>query len=440
MSLVRSIAEWRPRTPFFYGWLVLGTAAVGTYAATGITQIVLGGIQSLIFEDLGWKRSTIAFAVTAGTWTSGLLTPIIGRLADRHGPRLLMPAGALVLACSFFALAGVHAVWQFYVAYIIGRGISNPVLIGVVPRTVAVNFFRRRRNLALGLTSMARPVGGAINIQVISLIAVALSWRAAYQYMGFFMLAMALPLFFVMRRRPEDIGLRPDGEEAEEQATSRARGAARPAAPGAREFNWKTGEAASTTAFWLIMAAESLTILVSGAVSFQVVPYLRDAGLSQPVAATALSLSSLLGAVVNPGWGYLADRFSPRGLAAIACALSGITTLLFMAVEPASGGFAMVVLWGVASGGLNVLGQMVLAQYYGRGSFGAITGIMGPFQTGALGLGPTLGALLFSLTNGYASLFIFGVAAYALAGVLMYSARRPRLPARALEEGFAADD
>ncbi len=439
MYLFRSIAEWRPRTPFFYGWLVLGTAAVGTYAATGITQIVLGGIQSLIFEDLGWKRSTIAFAVTAGTWTSGLLTPVVGRLADRHGPRLLMPVGALVLACSFFALAGVHAVWQFYAAYIIGRGIANPVLIGVVPRTVAVNFFRRRRNLALGLTSMARPVGGAINIQVISLIAVALSWRAAYQYMGFFMLAMALPLFFIMRRRPEDIGLRPDGDDTrEEQAASR--GAARPAAPGAREFNWKAGEAASTGAFWLILVAESLTVLVSGAVSFQVVPYLRDADLSQPVAATALSLSSLLGAVVNPGWGYLADRFSPRGLAAIACIISGITTLLFMAVEPAGGGFAMVVLWGLASGGLNVLGQMMLAQYYGRGSFGSITGIMGPFQTGALGLGPTLGALLFSLTNGYGSLFVFGVVAYGLAGVLVYSARRPRLPARALAEGFAADD
>lgn len=441
MSLFRSIAEWRPRTPFFYGWLVLGTAAVGTYAATGITQIVLGGIQSLIFEDLGWKRSTIAFAVTAGTWTSGLLTPIIGRLADRHGPRLLMPVGALVLACSFFALAGVHAVWQFYVAYIIGRGISNPVLIGVVPRTVAVNFFRRRRNLALGLTSMARPVGGAINIQVISLIAVALSWRAAYQYMGFLMLAMALPLFFIMRRRPEDIGLHTDGDDTqEEQAASRARGTARRSSPGTREFNWKPREAASTGAFWLILAAESLTILVSGAVSFQVVPYLRDAGLSQPVAATALSLSSLLGAVVNPGWGYLADRFSPRGLAASACVISGITTLLFMAVGPASGGFAMVVLWGLASGGLNVLGQMVLAQYYGRGSFGSITGIMGPFQTGALGLGPTLGALLFSLTDGYASLFIFGVIAYGLAGVLMYSARRPGLPGRALAEGFAADD
>ena len=97
-------------------------SAAGTYAATGATQLVLGGVQNFIFEDLGWERSTIAYAVTAGTWASGLLTPFAGRLADRYGPRGLMPLAALIAGACFFALAGVSAVWHFYAAYIVAPG------------------------------------------------------------------------------------------------------------------------------------------------------------------------------------------------------------------------------------------------------------------------------------------------------------------------------
>ena len=64
----------------------MGMAALATFTCTGITQVVLGGIQDFIFEDTGWSRSTIALAVTLGTWTSGLISPLIGRLADKHGP------------------------------------------------------------------------------------------------------------------------------------------------------------------------------------------------------------------------------------------------------------------------------------------------------------------------------------------------------------------
>ena len=145
MSYFSTITDWRPHPPFYYGWLVLGTAALGTFAATGVAQIVLGGIQNLIFEDMGWDRGTIAYAVTIGTLASGFLSPFVGRLADRYGPRGLMPLGVVILGICLFGIAGIGAVWHFYVAFIIGRAIANPILTGVVPRTAAVNFFRRKR-------------------------------------------------------------------------------------------------------------------------------------------------------------------------------------------------------------------------------------------------------------------------------------------------------
>ena len=438
MSFLSTIREWRPRPPFYYGWLVLIAAAFGTYAATGSAQLVIGGIQSLIIEDTGWDRTSIAFCVTAGTWTSGFLTPFAGRLADRYGPRPMMPIAAIVIGFSFFAIAGTNALWQFYVAYIIARAIGNPTMVGVVPRTAAVNFFLRNRNFALGLTSMARPIGGAINIQVISLISRVSSWRMGYHYLGTLSFLLVIPLYLVMRRRPSDIGLLPDGDERPRPTTAQS-GDRTSDASLSREFSWRVGEAVLTPVFWLIVVAEMLVILTDGTIGFQVVPFLRESGLSLPIAAIALSTSSILGALVNPGWGYLSDRFSPRLLALIALPTAFFATSLFLLLPPEDYGLYVVVVWGASTGGMNILNSMIIARYFGRAHFGSITGLMGPLQIGALGLGPTLGALLFRMTGSYTIIFMFAVVAFGVSFLLIYLARPPRLPSRALAEGFLHD-
>ena len=425
MTLIKTIADWRPRTPFYYGWLILAMSAVGTYAATGATQLVFGGVQNFIFEDMGWDRSAIAYAVTAGTWASGLLTPFVGRLADRYGPRGLMPLAAFIAGICFFALAGIHAVWQFYIAYIIARAIANPMLVGVVPRTAAVNFFSRRRNLALGISAMARPFGGAINIQIFSLIAIATSWRAAFRAHGAISLLIVIPLLLIMRRRPSDIGLQPDGASGASTTSNLRTGASRSEPSSRPEPDWRAGEAARTSAFWLIVIAEALVILISGTINFQIVPYLRDVGISPAVAAGALSVSSLLGSLGNPFWGWLSDLFSPRRLALITLAISGAAVSLFIIVPEGRLSLVVVILYGSLAGGLNILGHMMIAQYFGRSSFGSITGLMGPFQTGALGLGPTFGALLYRITGGYRAIYLFGVLSYILAFVCIIATRPP---------------
>lgn len=422
MRWAQDIVGWTPRTPVFYGWVVLAMVALGTYAATGVAQVVFGGIQNLIYEDMSWDRATIAFAVTAGTWGSGLLTPFIGRLTDRYGPRPLMPIGAAIVGVSFFALAGIGQVWHFYAAYMVGRAIANPTLVGVVPRTVAVNFFSRKRNLAIGLVSTFRPVGGGLNIQAISLIAAFYSWRTAYRVLGIFSLLLVLPLFLIMRRRPEDIGLMPDGDEKSvpDARDSRARNVV-----ARDEDGWTAGEALATSTFWLIVSAEMVTILTSGTIGFQIAPYLVDSGMSQPLAALAVTLSSSLGAIVNPGWGLLADRYQPRLLAVAATIMAMLCGGLFIVSGGAYASFFFAIIWGMASGGLNVLGSMMIAQYFGRASYGTITGLAGPFQMVFLGLGPTFGALLYTWTGGYDVIWIYAIASYAVAAVLIFGARRP---------------
>jgi MFS family permease len=437
MPIIKSIAGWRPHPPFFYGWLLLGACLLATFAGAGLTQQVLGGIQTIISDDTGWSRSQLALAATAGSWTAGALTPLVGRLSDRYGPRALMPTAALIAGVACISLAGANSLWQFYLPFIIGRALVNSTLIGIVPRVVAVNFFNRRRGLALGISSMGRPVGSALNIQIMSVLAVFIGWRASYRYyLGIFSLLLVVPLALIMRHKPEDIGLHQDGDTSysyTEGAPDR-HGVPEPQPTGkSTGYDWRPGEAVKTRCFWIMGIAIALETLTIGVVQFQVVPYLLDSGLSVTVAAGALSASSLLGAGSAMVWGHMADRFHPRSLALVASA-SG-TAIMFLIMVSGGGwqAFALLLLLGSFQGGLEVMGSSIIAQYYGRASFGSIMSLFSPSTLMFLGLGPTLGALLIEATGGFTVLFVLGTVTHSLIFLAYYNARAPRLPPRAYD-------
>ena len=425
MELFKRATSWTPKTTIYYGWIVIAVGALGTYASSGSAQVTLAGIQTLIFEDTGWDRSTIALGITIGTWVAGLLTPVFGKIADTHGPRLAMPLTSLIVGVCFYWIGGMSAIWHFYVAYIIARGLGNPVLIGVMPRTVAVNFFDRKRNLALGIVSMARPCFGAINVQLITLISTWSSWRTAYKLLGVYSILLTIPLSLFIRKDPESIGLLPDGEKpklSNQESFIKSEEVA-----DIDKHIWSAREATKTFTLWAIVSAEFLIILTSGTIGFQLVPYLHESGLPISMAALAWTISTLLNAFSNPIWGFLSDIYSPRKLVLSAMPICLIVTSIFLLIDGGYPGFACVVIWGAASGGLNVLGGMIIANYFGRHSFGSISGIMGPFQIIGLGLGPIIGAIMYDATGGYMYLFAFAIITYIAATILFFFAKPPKM-------------
>ncbi len=178
--------------------------------------------------------------------------------------------------------------------------------------------------------------------------------------------------------------------------------------------------------------------MASSATGFSLVPYLvEDAGLSIAAAAGVLSLGTFL-AVANLVWGYLADRITPRRCLLIMMVGAGGMTAFLIAVDSLATALVFAIVWGVFSGGLGSLENMVLAQYFGRGSYGTILGYFSPMQMIALGLGPALASTIRSVAGNYDVLYGAMVVAYLVSAVLMYIARPPRRPLREPAEAVSS--
>jgi MFS family permease len=370
---------------------------------------------------------------------SGVVAPVAGRLADRYGPRWLMPIGTILLGLCLYALGGVTTVWQFFVLAVLGRAISQPLLIGIVPRTLAVNFFLERRNLALAFIGIFRPVNAAINIQAISIIAVNQGWRTAFRYLGILSFILTIPLALVIRRRPEEIGLLPDGARVREEPSALpgqpqpgtgVATAARPANLGnePQEHPWSAREALRTRAYWLVATTAFLGTTANTTIGFNIVPYLvEEAGITTTQAAGVLSLGTVL-SLGNLGWGYLADRITPRWCVLAAMVTSAASVLFLFQVNSVLSAYIFGIVWGLSSGTSGVLISMIVAQYFGRTNYGSIGGTLRPFEAGGLGLGQSLGAVIYDIAGSYSLLVWTALCAHLLGGIFIILARAPAPP------------
>ena len=275
----------------------------------------------------------------------------------------------------------------------------------------------------MGLVAMSTPLGSAAMSLSYQYLVTHYGWRSAFLFLGISFLALVVvPGAIFLRRRPEDLGLLPDGLPA----------CARPAeGPGSQpivstEPSWSRRQAMGTSALWLLVASTFLASLGTGGIAFHTVAFFTDVNIAPAVAAGALSVMALSGALGNAVWGTLAERFSARTLSVTTTLMAAASVALLTQVTAPLTAYLFGLVFGLsARGGTAVLTQILLAHYFGRRSFGAISSLLEPFHKGGLGVGALLAGLAFDRFGDYRAVFSFFLAGYMLSALLIFFARRP---------------
>src|SRR5687768_13310104 len=172
------------RTPFYYGWVVLGTLISAASVAAVGSHPFMAVMLKPISEELSWSRTEVTTAIATGTMGMGLAAPFVGRLADRFGPRFLLPVGGGLLAGAFILMGQAQALWQFAVAYIVARSIATPMVSGVGAQTTVVNWFARMRGRSMGMLSMTFPLANSVQAPIGQLVVGIVGWRAIFSGLG----------------------------------------------------------------------------------------------------------------------------------------------------------------------------------------------------------------------------------------------------------------
>ena len=372
-------------------------------------------------EEFGWSKTLLSAAFAMARAESGIFGPLQGWLTDRFGPRVLIRTGMTIFGIGFLLFSLVNSPVTFFLTFFlmaVGSSLGGYLPVGVA----LVSWFRRRRALALSVSSCGMAVGGIL-VQFVALALTHWGWRWTAFASGTLVLLIGIPLAQVVRHRPEPYGYLPDGGGPE---TTSAGGR-----PAERVVNFTPGEAVRTRAFWCISLGHGAALLVVSAVMVHLIVHVTERlGYSLRQAASVLALLTVVQLVAQLSGGWAGDRFSKR-LIVVGCMVAHAAGMLLLAHATAFWMLvAFAVIHGAAWGIRGPLMSAIRADYFGAASFGMISGISSMvLMVGMMG-GPLVAGILADRTGSYVPGFHILAVLAALGSVFFVLATPPVAPRR----------
>ena len=270
-------------------------------------------LWSVALENhFGWKRGALSLALSLTRVEGGLMGPVEGFLTDKLGARKMVLSGFMILGLGFLVFWKIDAgfwpvgpLYMFYVAYMImalGQGMGSWVPM----MTTINNWFSRRMASAMGWANWISRGGALIIIPLMDFgIHSNIGWQGTALTLAIVVFGAAIPLSFVIRNRPEDMGLEPE-DDARPSSRGTAGGQRTPASQGLT-----AQQAVRTPAFWLIAIGHGLTSMIILAIFTHLGLLLKDADFENQVGrvVTTYTFVAMWAQLIG---GYVGDRYSKR--------------------------------------------------------------------------------------------------------------------------------
>jgi MFS family permease len=374
----------------FYGWYIAAAGAGTNFFVLGITFFGFGVFIEAFRETYGWSVTAIALGYSIRTLELGLLAPLTGYIADRLGPRKMAVAGVIVMSLSLVLFWQATTLTLYYAACIVmglGQSIGGPNAFSLA----IMRWFVKKRGRAMSVITTGNGFGYLSTLILAATIG-AFGLHEAFLVLAVALFAGGLPLALVIRDRPEDLGLKPDGD-------AQSGGARQTRDAGGIEV----ADAMRTPAFYLLaigLAAGAAAQLVW--IVFQV-PHLTSAGFSLAFVGIMAAAYGLAAIPLRWAVGWLGDRFGRKQTYLLAVVLEGIG-LCFLAFTTPERWWLFIpffLTFGIGHAGWLVLQHTLIADYFGSKRFATLRGFANTLQLPMSVLVPVFMGYMFDTAGSY---------------------------------------
>ena len=372
---------------------------VTQFVAVGMANYVVGSFMIPMTEEFGWTRAEFTASRSIGQIVMACTGFFIGSYIDRFGGRPFIVSGSLLLAISIYSLGGIDTLGDWLILNGLILTMGSAMIGNLVVNVTLGKWFVERRGRVVAVAGMGISLAGIVLPPVATWMVDEFGWRNSWQLLGIGAGLITLPMAILMRRRPEDYALHPDGKTELELAAGHGA-----AAKADYDRSMTRAQAMRTTSFYFLVLAFGLFQISITTMLIQTIPLMTDAGYSRLVASSMISIASVPAFLSKPFWGMLIDIYSPRKLAAIGAAITGASVMVIvfsvarqMDLIVYAGFLAMGIGWG----GLLPLQEVIWASFFGRRYLGSVRSTAMPFTFGMSALGPVLVAYYYDLVGDY---------------------------------------
>ena len=379
-------------------------------------------------NDMNVGLGALAWVMSIRMLSGGLATPVIGRLLDKYGARWVGSFGGVVAGLSLVGFYFADNLWSLYLFAFLG-GLSGMGVAGgggqLLTTLPVANWFVAKRGRAVAITSTGMGIGTTISAPMGLLLINTIGWRSTWLVFGLIIWLVVIPGYGIfMRRRPEDVGLLPDGldnTDKDDEDISHVENLD-------QESHWTVKQALKTPVLWLILLSCSVYIFCSSAILFLRVPFWNEIGIPQGIIALGIGIDPFTVIFAVLLFGFLAERFPIRLMALIGGSWRAMSMLPLILLGTHSYSVLLHnVIWGVGSGAFVIAQNLVIPTYFGRYSQGSIGGVILPLMiiAGASGA-PIVGYLVDNGIN-ISTIWKLGSILMLFSGLLFFFLKPPKL-------------
>ena len=404
----------------FYGWVITGVVFINLAMAYG-AQYSFGVLFPSLIEEFKWNRQNIAGAFSLYNFMYSILGVILGRWADRFGPRIVLIFGSICLGAGIGLISQVQAPWHLYVVYglLASWGMSATY---ITASPTVVKWFIEKRGLAVGLGQSGLGIGIMVIPPITGALITAFGWRQACMFLGAAVFIVLFIMAFFLIGHPEKIGLQPDGRP--NKTRSAPQGIIRETID--QEFTWSAAEAIHTRSFWVLTALFFCTWVFVFLPLVHLVIFAMDIGLGQRsafIALGALGGASTLGRLVM---GFLSDRIGRKPALGIDLTLQVLSWIWIMGTSTSWMLFVFAALFGFSYGGISAVFPAIIGDYFGRLQAASIIGAIFTLAGVASAIGPLVAGYIYDLTRSYQMAFLLGALTNLVALTLVFVSQPPK--------------